>query len=77
MDRPLSVQAWGFQLKLDDPGDPRIDQFLTSLRENQETTPEPGASCDDPTGGKFEVNNPPAFDPSPPGGDAVPEDFKG
>lgn len=75
LDHPVSVQAWGFQLKVDDPGDPRIDQFITALRENQESTPEPGASCDNV--GNFDLNNPPPFDPEPPGPDAVPETFQG
>ncbi len=42
LDTPISVQAWGFQLKLDDANDGRIDDFIKALR-NQ--GPEKGATC--------------------------------
>ena len=70
LDKPVSLQAWGHQLKLDDPDDPRIDQFIAALRMNQYTTPEPGASCDATP--YFDVDDPPPFDPSPPGPGAMP-----
>jgi hypothetical protein len=44
----VSLQAWGYQLFVDSASDPRIDQFITALRLNKNTTPEFGASCDDP-----------------------------
>ncbi len=34
LDTTVSVQAWGFQLKVDDPADKRIDQFITATRKN-------------------------------------------
>jgi hypothetical protein len=34
MDKAVSVQAWGYQLKVDDPGDKRIDEFITVTRKN-------------------------------------------
>ena len=36
LDKPISLQAWGFQLKLDKPNadDPRIDRFIHALRQN-------------------------------------------
>jgi hypothetical protein len=40
---PISLQAWGFQLQLNSPTDPRIKQFLTDLRQN--ATLEPGTPC--------------------------------
>lgn len=40
---PISLQAWGFQLRLSSPTDPRIKQFLTDLRQN--ATLEPGTPC--------------------------------
>lgn len=43
LDRPISLQAWGYQLKLDSAGDARIDQFLSALRKN--ASQEPQASC--------------------------------
>lgn len=71
MDAPISLQTWGHQLELDEPDDPRIDQFIEALRENPYTTPEPGARCDsDGTG--FDPANPPPFEPGPPGPDAAP-----
>jgi hypothetical protein len=44
----ISLQAWGYQLFVDNASDPRIQQFVTALRYNTKTTPEPGASCSDP-----------------------------
>lgn len=41
---PVVVSAWGRQLRLDGPDDPRLGQFLTEFREGSET-PEPGAPC--------------------------------
>jgi hypothetical protein len=43
MDKAVSVQAWGFQLKVDNPGDKRIDKFLTATRKNASV--EKGATC--------------------------------
>jgi hypothetical protein len=43
LDKPISLQAWGYQLKLDDAGDKRIDQFISALRQN--ATQEPQAGC--------------------------------
>jgi hypothetical protein len=39
----ISMQAWGFQLRLTSPTDPRIKQFLTDLRQN--ATLEAGTPC--------------------------------
>jgi hypothetical protein len=69
LDTPISIQSWGHQLKLDDPSDPRLVQFIEALRLNESAYPEPGASCASPY---FDVNNPPPFDPTPPGPDAAP-----
>jgi hypothetical protein len=43
LDKPISLQAWGYQLKVDSAGDGRIDEFITALRQN--ATQEPGAVC--------------------------------
>lgn len=48
LDRPISLQAWGYQLKVEDPADPRIDQFIAAAR--IKLAPEPGATCDGGTG---------------------------
>jgi len=69
LDTPFSIQSWGHQLKLDDPSDPRLVEFIEALRLNESAYPEPGASCASPF---FDVNNPPPFDPTPPGPDAAP-----
>lgn len=73
LDQPVSLQAWGHQLKVDDVDDERIDQFITALRENEYTTPEPGAPCDS-VGPDFDQDDPPPFEAEPPGPDAAPVD---
>ncbi len=54
----ISLQAWGYQLFVDKASDPRVSQFITALRFNPKTTPEPSATCSDPS---FKTN------PSTPG----------
>jgi hypothetical protein len=48
LDKPISIQGWGHQLKLDSAGDKRIKQFADLLTLNDKYTPEPGASCENP-----------------------------
>jgi hypothetical protein len=43
LDTPISLQAWGYQLKVDNASDGRIDDFIGALRGN--ATVEPGATC--------------------------------
>jgi hypothetical protein len=43
LDKPISLQAWGYQLKLDSASDGRIDQFIKYLRVN--ASMEPGTPC--------------------------------
>jgi hypothetical protein len=43
LDRPISLQAWGYQLKLDNANDGRIDEFIRALRVNAST--EGNATC--------------------------------
>jgi hypothetical protein len=43
MPTAISLQAWGFQLRVDSPTDSRIKDFITDLRQN--ATLEPGAVC--------------------------------
>ena len=43
LDSKISLQAWGYQLKLDNANDGRIDEFINALRKN--TTQEPQAGC--------------------------------
>jgi Protein of unknown function (DUF3105) len=65
LDQPISLQSWGHQLKLSDPNDPRIDQFIAALRTNQYQNPEPGARCDEIGPGGFSRSDPPLFAPPP------------
>ncbi|MGB3437313.1 MAG: DUF3105 domain-containing protein [Actinophytocola sp.] len=65
LDKPISLQSWGHQLKLSDVNDPRVDQFIKSLRQNQYQNPEPGGRCD-AQGTGFDVTNPPPFVAEPP-----------
>ncbi len=77
LDKPISLQSWGHQLKLDDVNDARIDEFIVALRSNPNGVfPEVGASCD-AVPGSFDPDNPPPFDPTPPGKDAKAMDYKG
>ncbi|MER6670696.1 MULTISPECIES: DUF3105 domain-containing protein [Amycolatopsis] len=71
LDKPISVQSWGHQLKLDSASDERIDQFIAALRTNPYGAyPERDATCD----AQIEPGD---FDPTPPGPDAKPMDYKG
>ncbi|MGQ0840480.1 DUF3105 domain-containing protein [Actinokineospora sp.] len=70
--KPVSVQSWGRQLQVDSIDDPRIDQFIVATRTNPYLNPEPGAPCDAPDAKLFDQDDPPPFDPAPPGPDAVP-----
>ncbi|MFI9506651.1 DUF3105 domain-containing protein [Nocardia sp. NPDC052566] len=74
LDTAVSLQSWGHQLKLDSATDKRIGQFLTALRRNPYAYPERDATCSTPA---FDTNNPPPFDATAPGPDAVPMDGKG
>ncbi len=43
LDKAVSLQAWGFQLKVDEADDSRIDDFVSALRLNASV--EPGSTC--------------------------------
>jgi hypothetical protein len=76
LNKAVSLQSWGHQLKVDSADDERVDQFITSLRENKYEHPEPGGRCDsDGTG--FDPTSPPPFVAEKPGKDAVTMDGKG
>ncbi|GAA2961236.1 DUF3105 domain-containing protein [Actinokineospora diospyrosa] len=75
LDRPISLQSWGHQLKLDSADDERIDQFIKSLRTNNYQNPEPGGRCDSNQTG-FDPATPPPFVAEKPGADAVGMDGK-
>ncbi|MDX8030977.1 DUF3105 domain-containing protein [Lentzea sp. BCCO 10_0856] len=70
LDKPISLQSWGHQLKLEKADDERVDQFISSLLRNPNTYPEVGASCENT---QF-LSNPAPFVAEKPGADAVPMD---
>ena len=39
LDAPISLQAWGYQLKVDNADDGRIDEFINALRKNATSEP--------------------------------------
>ena len=45
LDKPISLQAWGYQLKVDSADDDRIDEFIKVLRVNA-SAEGPTAACD-------------------------------
>lgn len=67
LESPISLQAWGNQLFVDSADDPRIENFITALRLNPTSTPEAGASCDNPD---FAQNPIPEEPPGAPGSSA-------
>jgi hypothetical protein len=72
LDKPISLQAWGFQLKLDSASDPRIAQFIKAFR--LKATKEPGTVC---SGGVTQADGKPHDAPAgagaqPGAGGAVP-----
>ncbi|KJK36649.1 membrane protein [Lentzea aerocolonigenes] len=70
LDKPISLQSWGHQLKVEKADDERVDQFISSLLRNSNTYPEVGASCENT---QF-LSNPAPFVAEKPGADAVPMD---
>ena len=74
LDKLVSVQSWGHQLKVDGADDPRIDQFIRALRTNPYQHPEVGGTCD-PSPGTWDNASPPPFVGTPPPPDAVPMNF--
>jgi hypothetical protein len=48
LDHAVSVQAWGYQLRTDDPEDQAIVRFVQAYRSNPKTAPEPAGSCVNP-----------------------------
>lgn len=65
LDSPISLQAWGHQLKLADAADPRVDQFIFALQRNPYTVPEPQGTCNELGPGSFVQVAPPAFASAP------------
>jgi hypothetical protein len=43
---PIVISSWGYQLKVQSPDDPRLQQFIDTFRHNQKYAPEYGAAVD-------------------------------
>ena len=43
---PIVISSWGYQLKVNSPTDPRLQQFVDTFRHNQKYSPEFGAAVD-------------------------------
>jgi hypothetical protein len=76
LDKPISLQSWGHQLKLTSATDSRIEEFIKSLRSNPYQSPEKDGSCEAQPGG-FDPAAPPPFVAEKPGAGAVTMDGKG
>lgn len=65
---PIVMSSWGYQLRVTSPTDPRLQQFVDTLRHNQKYSPEFGAPVD---GVPVDTGGRPALDggtqPNPPG----------
>lgn len=72
LDSAVSLQGWGRQLKLSDPTDKRIGEFIAAVRGNSAINPEPGATCDTQSPQLFDPKNPPPADVGAPGPNAIP-----
>jgi hypothetical protein len=44
----VSLQSWGYQLRVGSAADPRVRAFIDLLRDNPDTTPEYSATCSNP-----------------------------
>lgn len=49
LQSPITLQTWGYRLAVSSPTDSRIPTFVGLLRYNPQTTPEYGATCQQPT----------------------------
>jgi Protein of unknown function (DUF3105) len=43
---PIVISSWGYQLRVQSPSDPRLQQFIDTFRHNQKYSPEFGAAVD-------------------------------
>jgi hypothetical protein len=43
---PIVISSWGYQLRVDSPGDPRLQEFVDTFRHNPKYTPEYGPEVD-------------------------------
>lgn len=43
---PIVISSWGYQLQVQTPDDPRLQQFIDTFRHNQKYTPEYGSAVD-------------------------------
>jgi hypothetical protein len=65
---PIVLSSWGYQLRVTSPTDPRMQQFVTTLRNSSKYSPEFGSAVD---GIPVQTGGRPALDgsqqPNPPG----------
>jgi hypothetical protein len=47
LSSPISLQAWGYQLFVQNANDKRVEEFIAALRANKDSTPEVGVPCSD------------------------------
>ncbi|SDJ21769.1 Protein of unknown function [Nonomuraea maritima] len=67
---PVMVSSWGHQLRLTDPGDPKLAAFIKRYQ-NGADTPEPGAVCGGPDAIRTTADEAP-LPPEPTGDQPVP-----
>ena len=63
---PIVISAWGYQLRVTSPTDPRLQQFIDTFRNSQKYSPEYGSPVDDipvQTGGRAASNGGTAANP--------------
>jgi hypothetical protein len=74
LDKAISLQAWGYQLKVDNANDPRIDEFIQALRQNASQEPQAGCSegITDATVAPLDLGKPAATTAPTPGASASP-----
>lgn len=56
---PIVLSSWGYQLKVDSPTDPRMQQFVDTFRHSETYTPEYGSAVD---GIPVQTGGVPAYD---------------
>lgn len=65
---PIVISSWGYQLRVQSPTDPRLQQFVDTFRNNETYSPEFGSPVDGipvETGGRAASNG--SAKPNPPG----------
>ncbi len=64
---PIVISSWGYQLRVNSPTDPRLQQFVDTFRHNQAYSPEYGSPVDGvpvQTGGQPAINGSSSANPA-------------